>query len=486
MKAHLLGATLVLLSGGCRQVVGFNENSGLSRGDGASEHPASADRDDAGDTHAPDREDSTSDAADGSGADGEETDGSGSDGGGSESGTYVSPWTFADATCGQCVYANCGLAVQDCGRDPNCRAYEACVAACAAGDAACAALCWGRVPSAPSSTQTWELNHCAATACSDKCRFWASSNGQRCGSWPTLTPDCATCCCPELIACENDPECVAEAACVSQCEVFDSRCQSACTGKDVLNGNAKGWLQCQRGHCAASCQVDDWSCLGKVEWPTQSGSEVYINLTDYLTQTPRVGYGVKECSTSDPTCSASLAGGMTDDPTGNVVLPLVASPTTGTVNAYFEITPPPGEDYPTHLFYVAEFKLTHRTQWGATMISRTFEKAVAQPDPSLGNLVFRAASCNPLATELATLGAAGLQVMVSTANMSMYTLYFKQGTLDPTATVTDSTGSGVVVNLPPGNVVVTTQRASGEVVSRRNVLIRADAVTELVLTPTPR
>jgi hypothetical protein len=478
---------LLLLSGGCRQLVGFNESSKLVGVDGASGGRGSTSQD-GNDAPASMSSDGASDAPVSMGSDAPPSEGL--DGGGEAGGPFVSvyspDWKFTSAECGACIDQNCELTARDCGRNHACNAYVACMAACAAGDAACAASCWSRVPSAGRSSQTWQLHHCAAAGCRNKCGFWVNnSKGQTCGSWPSQSPGCAACCCAELDTCDNDALCVAQAACAQQCQ-NDPACEADCAGMSSIDMNTYQIPGCEQGHCWTACLGEDWSCLGNVQVPRPQGSfSLYLQLGDYLNGTPRVGYLVKECLTSDATCTATLADGNTDA-NGETILPLPINQTTSYVSAYLEISPPAGENYQTHLFYLPEWQLAHGERWGSSLFSRAFVGSILPLDPTRGHLLFHAADCNPYASQRGDRGASNVQVTVSTQDMSTYTLYIQNGTISPTATATDQSGSGGVLNIPPGYATVTTRLAdSGRRISSRTLLIRADTVTVATLTPTP-
>jgi hypothetical protein len=230
---------------------------------------------------------------------------------------------------------------------------------------------------------------------------------------------------------------------------------------------------------------EDWSCLGNLELPKPSGeSDLFLWLTDYIDQMPLVGFDVKQCLTSDPACAVGLAQGTTDY-AGAVQMPLVRSPLSGTVTSYFQVTGAAGSDYGPHLILVPASRLDHGVSWGAPLLSRALLGALFQPDPALGYLAFRAASCNPFSTQIAGVGAANLQVTVGERSDATQTLYAVDGFVSPVATATDASGNGAIVNIPPGNATVEARMAdSGTLIATATVLIRPDTVTVIVLEPT--
>jgi hypothetical protein len=77
------------------------------------------------------------------------------------------PTSGPTAACGQCMNDACCTQAGVCAESQDCPKLEACVRACAAGDAVCRAGCYAG-PGTPSQTQQ-VLEDCRATYCADAC-----------------------------------------------------------------------------------------------------------------------------------------------------------------------------------------------------------------------------------------------------------------------------------------------------------------------------
>jgi hypothetical protein len=100
------------------------------------------------------------------------------------------------------------------------------------------------------------------------------------------------------------------------------------------------------------------------------------------------------------------------------------------------------------------------------------------PDPTRGALAFIADDC-------AGNSAAGVSVAVSTADASSTTVYIVSGAPSMTATATDPTGVGAVVNVPVGSATMSGKTSTGTATGSQPLLFRAGAVTSTNLVPTP-
>jgi len=468
-RARPLGIVLVLASIGCRQIVGFADEPGPAglAADAGVEADAGAEAD-------------TGIEADA--------------GGEAEASVFMSangPWRFANSSCGACIDQSCASEEHACATDPSCSAFEACVASCGLGDKECAGHCWARVPSSSRSPQTWSLNHCEAAACRDACGLWVTAGGQTCGSW-LMPTDCVTCCCKELDACDNDPECVRQSACDEQCawRKDGQPCRQACTGQAAFNPKVVPLTDCETGRCASACLTQDWTCLGKVQWPKASSRTLTLALmmSDFIdSRIPLVGFNVRGCITGDKSCTMPLAEGTTND-AGFVALELVTNGVTNSVSAYFEVTGPPGSGYQPYIFYVPEFYMTQSfAAAGISVIGRSVVEATLGPDPALGHVLFGVINCNPFGSfGNGGSSAPNVQVTASPAGPSTRTYYLAGLSPSTTAIATDDSGDGIIMNLPPGEVTLEVRRAdTKELIGSRTVWVRPDTVTELTLTPTP-
>jgi hypothetical protein len=409
------------------------------------------------------------------------------------SGVYISTtgyWPFSDATCGACIDKSCAGEATGCAADPTCKAYEGCLAECARGDSSCTDNCLFRVRWAGLSPETHQLEHCQASACSAACPTLhvTSGSGQTCG--PLVAPaDCESCCCDEFAACDNDPDCVAQAACWRQCQGDDpplgKTCFGACMGRtvDAISSNLPPVQAClfdSGSRCHDRCfAAADWTCLGHVQSPDPSDDwwRQYGTVLDNSTLmgVPLQGFRVRGCVPRDG-CLKPFAETLSDAD-GNVSLDFSNSPF-GTT-AYIEVSAPPGLNFPKHLFFEPNDLLNHSTRWDLSVYQRGSVEAVPLPDPTLGALLFFTYDCSGLR-------AAGVEVTASPAKGAT-TAYVTPG-LEPDGsdTATLPAGIGTIINLPPGPVTLSMRRQSTqELIGIQHVVIEADAMTIVDLFPTP-
>lgn len=421
------------------------------------------------------------------------------DGPSSNNGEYTSStgyWQFKDATCGSCIDQNCAAEAKACQADPSCQVFEGCLAGCGRGDSACTDSCGFRVRFSGLSPETHHLGHCQAALCKSECPTFAVSNasGQACG--PLGPPrDCQACCCDEFAACDNDPECVSQAACWRQCgfdEPLGKSCFERCMAAPVaqLNTNLPPIVDClfaTTSRCQSQCFASaDWSCLGKVRWPEASlgWERVYGTVTDIPSFDTLEGFRIRGCVPRDgcllPFAEAySDAKGNVYDAKSNVDFLDLSRNFFGTA-AYIEVTAPPGLDYPKHLFFEPTDFLNHSSRWDFSVYVRESVDSVPLPDPNLGGLLFFTHDCSGLR-------AAGVEVSASPAGTSDPPAYQVPGfDSNPNDTATLVSGIGIIVNLPPGQVTISSRlQATGQLIGKQLVVIQADSMTIVDLVPTP-
>jgi len=454
-----VGVMLVVASTGCRQIVGFDEETPAS-------HDAGID---------------------------------------AEARVFWSTtgrWQFTDPGCRDCVDRSCADAATACAADPSCRAYEACVAACPPGNKGCASECLPRVPSAVLSPETRPLVHCVAAACSVACPSSVVTNaeGNTCG--PVFANlDCASCCCKEFAACDNESDCVRQSACARQCMTngpLDQPCFEACTGRqpDPLTPTANIGA-CAQGPCQTSCSGrPDWSCLGHVWQPQPSlgPRKLYgaVVLNTFASNPMPLGPGfhVKLCSYIGAVIAQATAGldpcamsrdDQVSDDGGKVVLDLSRG---SGFSTYFEVTAPPGLDYQKSLFFLAEWTLTHSLHKEFYLDLRNTVLSLPTAGPGRGVVVFRTFDCRQ-ALNL----AAGVEVEaeVNSSPAGDRPVYTALGVVpDRGATSTSGEGVGIITNLPAGQVTLYAHRHdTGQLIGRTQIMVQPDAVTVVELVPTP-
>jgi hypothetical protein len=450
LRAWLFGLALVIGSTGCRQLVGFHD------GPGPEDHDA---------------------------------------GSGTEAGTYrskVGRWIFVDPACGACIDDSCKVTATDCTNDPSCHAYEACVALC--GDKPCVSECLSHVPSAILSPEVRPLLHCVADSCRAACPSSVVTlpNGDTCG--PVFNKlACASCCCPEVRQCDDDPDCVRQSACARQCAGSrpGQSCFEACTGRDPDPITPKvNIASCAEGLCRSSCGGEDWRCLGKV-WQSQPSPglrKLYGSVLRIVDSGALAGFRVKMCSALGAISALDSQGGadlcpmpldeQVSNEAGNVVLDLNKSSGLG---SYFEVIPPPGQDYPTTHFFLAGWTLTHSRHSDFFLAARNSTFSLPASSPGHGSVGFQTYDCRQVLNRVP-----GVVVSASPAG-SASTVYLAPGFVpDLSATSTSSEGLGSMTNLPEGQVTLSANRQeTGELIGKTPIVIQSDTETFVELVPTP-
>jgi hypothetical protein len=228
--------------------------------------------------------------------------------------------------------------------------FAGCVAACAAGDAACAPACRTRFPKGYGA-EAASLESCEAVKCASACPI------ETCGGYVYPNAACGTCgtaqCCVEESACMGDVECAVLGACERACPVFDAACVRLCElahpPAGVSRERALG--ACLSDKCAASCIAPRWACLEPPLPPSSSAAtgpniKITYRFIDYGTFGPVPGLTVRACpkmSASDD-CANPDKQGVTGA-SGAVTLALADN----FFDGYAKIT---GPDYPEILVYL--------------------------------------------------------------------------------------------------------------------------------------
>jgi hypothetical protein len=280
-----------------------------------------------------------------------------------------------------------------------------------------------------------------------------------------------------------------------ECQTGDAlglSCYAQCTGEadasysDTTNQAAA----CAGGDkCATACHTDDWSCLGKVEWPQFPAPApllLYGTVVDYPSGNTLTGFDVKMCIFGhDSSCDAPVDEKVSNA-NGDFVLDLEKTIASNghALSAYFEVTPPAGLDYPTHLFFEPGWALSHSWRQAFVIYSRTSKGSVAG-DPKFGDMLFVAHDCKPFGWTL--YGAGGVQVTADPAGTAGPTRYPMQNLqLDPSATATYPYGVGFIQGLPPGQVILTARRQeTQELIGKMTIWVRAGATSIVDMGPTP-
>jgi hypothetical protein len=394
--------------------------------------------------------------------------------------------------CASCVSASCCDESSACAANPTCSNYASCFGACN-GDAKCRAQCVLDFPVVTSDVSA--LSACLASKCEDACDL-------HCGGlagYP-IVPDAAQACqscyanvCSVERACATSAECDALNRCLSVCPTID--CGDTCWlahgvdpkisfGVEVDGGPYVPFNTTRNGTCAKACADGaQWSCVGKVSWPTPRSATATIHFEpkDYQSGVPIPGVGVSVCDSVDIDCASPLGAG-TSDPTGLALL-TVENPinTAGHQNlgltGYLKATSP---DYvPFYEFWGFPLSEPSFYAYGELNKPASFAQiaaSVAVPlDSSRGTLAVAVYDCeeNP---------AAGVDVSLIPADSSTRSFT----TTGAETASTDVTGVLVFLNVPAGHVQITAApkglKGPSSVIGAN---VWAGAITQAIVLPSP-
>lgn len=249
------------------------------------------------------------------------------------------------------------------------------------------------------------------------------------------------------------------------------------------------------GDDAGDAAADPWSCVGHVRYdaPAKQTVDVTFALYDVPQGTPAPGVEVRACPDPvDPACTISLATQTTGaDGKTKFTLP------TGTrgFDGYFEATRL--NDVTSLYFWSVPFWADAedgRLLWSGPTLQSILTTAGVHPDPQRGIIGIQAHDCRALALKnifpdgMPSL-AAGIAYLLEPPGDAMTKVgYFVGNTLDLNATETNvaDMALGGFVNVPPGIYTVSGKRvATGQIVSKMQVVVRAGLLTNVALFPTP-
>lgn len=241
----------------------------------------------------------------------------------------------------------------------------------------------------------------------------------------------------------------------------------------------------------------DWSCLGNVTLPPPSSPTMSVNLTLLgVTSAPAADVPVRACpDPTDASCASAVA--KTTDRDGKTTFDLPAG-TTG-VTGYFETTEA-GEVVDLHFVPLPIIASPHehsRTQWRGNELRIAAESADVKVEfATKGHVLFQAHDCRSSA--FAKYNApnrinphpGGVHVTLDPLPPGVVTAYVVH---DPNPHVSlaatetaDEEGTGGFLNVPPGVYTVTgTLAATGQRIGAQRIHVRANAMSLLILAPTP-
>jgi hypothetical protein len=236
-----------------------------------------------------------------------------------------------------------------------------------------------------------------------------------------------------------------------------------------------------QGGMGGSAPMGDWTCLGTFETPSYEAGEVTgdMNVSEIVDGTPLADLDVQTCAVDDPDCASPL-GSATTNASGSVSLTVTTADP-----VYFEMT---GDGIPTTIAIPsAPYGDNFVDSWtiidSANLVFFISLATLGQDaDPTRGHVGVRIADC------VKAYGP-GVEFELDTADGDTSLAYFNEtGTPNPSLTATTGFGGAGFANVPVGPAVLTAKvAATGEVITTRDIFVRADAVTlPQTLSPVPQ
>ncbi len=285
-----------------------------------------------------------------------------------------------------------------------------------------------------------------------------------------------------IVACSlvlqtSDEQCVVDGDCARRGAAFAGM---RCVDRVCVSGTDAG------GDAVADAPADPaWGCLGNVVFPPPAKAKVKVTIpfVELVQKVPVTDIKVRACARLDVGCANPVAPLQTPGPDGRVTFDVDANfdgfaevlPTTNDagapnfVPALVFFNPPPTDDrvYPTILL------LTPST------LSAVAGAAGSSVDPKLGAIFYAALNCKGEPGE-------GVSVSPDRTEATTQGFYLIKGVPSLSASATDGSGFGGIVNTPLSFIKVSAQLfATKKPIGSTAVLSRASTITYVYLVPAP-
>ena len=246
---------------------------------------------------------------------------------------------------------------------------------------------------------------------------------------------------------------------------------SDCTGRGAAFANST----CVESLCTLPTK---WSCLGSVTWPSAGTGTVTatLNLKDIITNDAIPGVSGRLCRKLDVACATPLVSGLLSDAQGKLVVDAPAGfdgyvelQSTNAIPGMYFFYPPLAAS--REIPFVPILPLAELTAFAQVIGSDLV--------PDRGQILAGAYDCfrNP---------AEGVTFSSLDADEWSTPFYMIKEMPSITATATDSSGYGGILNFPPGSVGFSGQLATGAVIGTESLLVRANQITYTALPPMPQ
>ncbi len=237
--------------------------------------------------------------------------------------------------------------------------------------------------------------------------------------------------------------------------------------------------ECARDSCPDWCSVGEhWRCSGLFEWqsPESSSAEVGVRWTSAENGAPLAGLSTRVCRTTDADCADPVATTTTDaQGWSRFELPLNAAGWVGFVRA-----DGPGlfPELRTNTMPLVEASSLTFVAPSTEMVTSILADAGASLDPARGHVIVDARDCAGATAQAAV-------ISVAAADSQSRTFHEVDGRFDFDA---DRTQRGIagVVNVPPGDTLVSVVSQDGALLASSNVPVLAGIATYATLHPRTR
>ncbi len=260
--------------------------------------------------------------------------------------------------------------------------------------------------------------------------------------------------------------------------IYDTSEEQCATNADC---EARGFVgaTCASNVCHQPAVASEWSCLGKVQWPSTGDGPftLRVMVIDVLTTKPPENLEVVLCPRLDTECANPSPSNAQTTADGYLEVTVNAG-----FDGYLQMTAP---TITTALFFPTKPVFEDTVVPGVLPVvsGQGFEQIATaigtSLDPAMGHTFFLAANCDDSP-------AAGVRMESSdqTANTKSY--YMINNAPVGSATSTDGAGNGGFLNLEPKFTRFTGYVAgTGAKIGEASFVVRAGAVTYPRILPTP-
>jgi hypothetical protein len=224
----------------------------------------------------------------------------------------------------------------------------------------------------------------------------------------------------------------------------------------------------------------NWDCLGAPPPILPASATLYFVLGDPSTEvncsqpqgTPIPGVAVTACTRLDADCSSPFAKSPPTDATGRTSLVVP-----GGFDGYFQ-APANGTFLPAIYAHepIQGTQVFDQSMMRTSLVSLAAKITGVQLDPSAGTVI-------PYVLDCHSQSAAGVTFDAGMLGPSERVFYLSQCIPSVSATETDSTGGGFILNVPAGSITIQATNSAGQLVASNTTFVRAGYTTFVQLRP---